>query len=112
MGELPVSVREAIEEHTGPVTGSVLGGNGFSTDMRLILHTETGDVFVKGVGPDGGYVERDVLDLGAELAPCIQPPPGAAEVARHYPCVGTAQVPVGLRPVAVVTDETAALVGS
>jgi hypothetical protein len=67
-GELPVSVREAIEEHTGPVTDSVLGGAGFRTGMRLILHTETGDVFVKGIGPDGGDIERGDLDLGAELA--------------------------------------------
>lgn len=74
-GELPVPVREAIEKHTGPVTGSVLGGAGFSTDMRLILHTETGDVFVKGIGPDGGDTERNVLDLGAELAPFVPASP-------------------------------------
>src|ERR1700735_2855456 len=69
--ELPVSVREAIEEHTGPVTDSALGGAGFRTGMRLILHTETGDVFVKGVGPDAGEIERNDLDLGAELAPFV-----------------------------------------
>ena len=74
-GRLPVSVREAIEEHTGPVTGSVLGGAGFRTGMRLILHTETGDVFVKGIGPDGGDMERGDLDLGAELAPFVPASP-------------------------------------
>lgn len=74
-GELPAPVREAIEKHTGPVTGSVLGGDGYSTDMRLILHTATGDVFVKGIGPDGGYVERGVLDLGARLAPFVPASP-------------------------------------
>jgi hypothetical protein len=74
-GELPVSVREAIEERTGPVTGSLLGGAGFRTGMRLILHTETGDVFVKGIGPDGGDIERGDLDLGAELAPFVPASP-------------------------------------
>lgn len=74
-GELPASVREAIEKHAGPVTGCVLGGDGYSTDMRLILHTETGDVFVKGIGPGGGHVERCVLDLGAELAPFVPASP-------------------------------------
>jgi hypothetical protein len=74
-GELPASVREVIEKHTGPVTGSVPGGDGYSTDMRLILHTATGDVFVKGIGPGGGHVERDVLELGAELAPFVPASP-------------------------------------
>ena len=73
--ELPVSVREAIEEHTGPVTDSALGGAGFRTGMRLILHTETGDVFVKGIGPEGGDIERNDLDLGAELAPFVPASP-------------------------------------
>lgn len=73
--ELPTPVREAIEEQTGPVTGSVLGGAGFSTDMRLMLHTETGDVFVKGIGPGGGDIERDLLYLGAELAPFVPASP-------------------------------------
>jgi hypothetical protein len=43
--------------------------------MRLILHTETGDVFVKGIGPDGGDIERGDLDLGAELAPFVPASP-------------------------------------
>lgn len=73
--ELPVPVREAIEEHTGPVTGSRLGGVGFRTGMRLILHTATGDVFVKGVGPDGGDIERADLHLGAELARFVSASP-------------------------------------
>lgn len=74
-GALPASVREAIEEHTGPVTSSAPGGDGYSTDMRLILHTGAGEVFVKGVGPGGGQAERDGLDLGAELAPFVAASP-------------------------------------
>jgi hypothetical protein len=43
--------------------------------MRLILHTETGDVFVKGIAPDGGDIERGDLGLGAELAPFVPASP-------------------------------------
>ncbi len=69
--ELPAAVREAIEEHTGPVAGSTPGGEGVSTMVRLILRTADGSVFIKGISPDAGNIQRWRLDLGAELAPYV-----------------------------------------
>jgi hypothetical protein len=71
--QLPAAVRRAVEQHTGPVTGTSPGGQGLSTDIRLILHTRTGDVFVKGTGPDAAGMQRDRLSLGAALAPHVTP---------------------------------------
>lgn len=70
-GGLPVAVRDAIEEHTGPVTGTSPGGEGMSTSLRLILHTKNGDVFVKGTGPDCTSHQRRRLALGAAIAPYV-----------------------------------------
>jgi hypothetical protein len=75
--ELPAGVREAIEEHTGKVAGSTASGEGMSTMVRLVLRTASGDVFVKGTGPDSPGYQRDRIDLGAALAPyvtAISPP--------------------------------------
>lgn len=69
--QLPAPVREAIEQRTGPVAGTSPGGHGVSTDVRLILHTETGTVFIKGTGPHATSAERDRLHLGAALAPHV-----------------------------------------
>lgn len=71
--ELPASVHAAIQEHTGPVAGASPGGDGASTDLRLILDTATGSVFIKGTGPDAHWVERERLTLGAALAEHITP---------------------------------------
>jgi hypothetical protein len=75
--ELPAGVREAIEEHTGKVTGATASGEGMSTMVRLALHTASGDVFVKGTGPDSAHHQRERINLGAALAPyvtAISPP--------------------------------------
>jgi hypothetical protein len=74
---LPAALRAAIEKHAGRVSGSSRGGEGLSTSVRLILHTDSGDVFVKGTGPDSTDAQRDRLMLGADLAPyltAVSPP--------------------------------------
>ena len=74
---LPTVLRAAIETRTGKVRGSSPGGEGLSTSLRLILHAESGDVFVKGTGPGSSDAQRDRLALGADLAPhltAVSPP--------------------------------------
>lgn len=76
-GELPAAVRKAIEEHTGPVSGSSPGGEGMSSSLRLILDTAGGMVFIKGAGPGDDESRSWRLDLGAAMAPhvtAISPP--------------------------------------
>jgi hypothetical protein len=68
---LPPALRAAIESCAGTVTGTSPGGEGLSTSVRLILHTETGDVFVKGTGPGNTDHQRRRLALGADLAPYV-----------------------------------------
>lgn len=75
--ELPVAVQGAVAEHTGPVAEALPGGEGVSTAVRLILRTPSGNVFIKGTGPDSDQLQRERLDLGAVLAPhvtAISPP--------------------------------------
>ena len=69
--DLPGSVRQAIERHTGQVTGTSPGGDGESTSLRLILNTPAGQIFVKGTDPDAGELRRGRLALGAALAPFV-----------------------------------------
>jgi len=71
--QLPAASRQAVERHTGPVAGASPGGQGVSTDIRLILRTESGGVFIKGTGPDAGDLERGRLALGAALASHVTP---------------------------------------
>jgi hypothetical protein len=70
-GELPAAVREAVERHTGPVAGALPGGEGMSTDVRLVLDTAGGGVFIKGTGPEASDMEREWLELGAAVAPFV-----------------------------------------
>jgi hypothetical protein len=67
--ELPVAVREAVEQQTGPVTGAALVTEGISTAVRLILDAPGGSVFIKGTRPESSGLVREHLALGAELAP-------------------------------------------
>jgi hypothetical protein len=77
---LPGPVRDAIQQHTGPVTWTTQGGEGWSTNLRLILQAATGKVFIKGTGPGDGEIlahQRRRLALGADLAShltAISPP--------------------------------------
>ena len=74
---LPGALRAAIQARAGTVTGSSPAGEGLSTSVRLILHTESGDVFVKGTGPGSSDAQRIRLALGADLArylTAISPP--------------------------------------
>lgn len=71
--QLPAAVRHAVERHAGPVMATSPGGHGTSTDIRLVLHSESGDVFVKGTHPGVGELERDRLALGVDLAPYVTP---------------------------------------
>ncbi|MGH3280330.1 MAG: hypothetical protein ACRDNW_14500 [Trebonia sp.] len=74
---LPASLRTAIQARTGKVEGASPTGEGLSTSVRLILRTESGDVFIKGTGPDSTDHQRRRLALGAELAPhvtAVSPP--------------------------------------
>lgn len=70
--ELPWPVQEAVEAHTGEPVWSAPGGEGWSTDLRLILQTPLlGRIFVKGLAPgDGPLLDHQVarLALGADLA--------------------------------------------
>ena len=68
---LPAALRNAVEARAGKVTGTSPGGEGLSTSVRLILHTQSGDVFVKGTGPDSTEHQRARLELGAALAPYL-----------------------------------------
>jgi hypothetical protein len=65
---LPLALRAAIESHAGEVKTTSPAGEGLSTSVRLILHSESGDVFVKGTGPDSTDSQRRRLTLGADLA--------------------------------------------
>jgi hypothetical protein len=47
--QLPKAVRAAVEEHTGPVQQVVPVGFGSVSDLVVILHTASSDVFCKGV---------------------------------------------------------------
>ena len=69
--ELPATVREAVEQHTGPVTAAAPGPEGMSTVVRLILNTAGGSVFIKGTRPQSSRLVREQLALGAELAPFV-----------------------------------------
>lgn len=70
--ELPAAVRDAIQEHTGPVTAASAASDGDSTAVRLILHTAAGRVFIKGTGPgpDSPILahQRKRLAIGAAIA--------------------------------------------
>jgi hypothetical protein len=68
---LPAAVRNMIEAHAGQVTAADPHGEGLSTAVRLILHTASGPVFVKGTGPDSTDHQRRRLALGAALAPYV-----------------------------------------
>lgn len=74
---LPPAVRAAVESRAGAVSAASPAGEGLSTAVRLILHAEGGDVFVKGTGPDSTSDQRRRLALGADLAPylsAVSPP--------------------------------------
>jgi len=69
--ELPAAARKAVEQHTGPVTGTAPVTEGMSTAVRLILDTPGGSVFIKGTPPGSSRLVREQLTLGAELAPHV-----------------------------------------
>jgi hypothetical protein len=69
--ELPAPLKTAIERHTGPVARASAGGEGASTSVRLVLHAEGGEVFIKGTAPDAPGHLRQRLTLGAALAPYV-----------------------------------------
>lgn len=74
---LPPALRAAIETRTGKVKETSPAGEGLSTSVRLILHAESGDVFIKGTGPDSTDHQRARLARGADLAPyltAVSPP--------------------------------------
>jgi hypothetical protein len=74
---LPPALRTAIQTRAGAVTGTSPAGEGLSTSVRLILHTQTGDVFIKGTSPESMDYQRARLALGASLAPhltAVSPP--------------------------------------
>jgi hypothetical protein len=68
---LPAPVRRKIESWIGNVKSASPAGEGLSTSVRLILHLEAGDVFIKGTGPDSTDHQRRRLALGADLAPYV-----------------------------------------
>lgn len=68
---LPPALRTAVEAQAGKVESSSPAGEGLSTSVRLILRTDSGDVFVKGTGPDSTDHQRRRLALGADLAPYV-----------------------------------------
>lgn len=72
--DLPGPVREGIEARTGPVAWASPGGEGWSTDLRLVLGTPAGEVFIKGIGPGDSRIlghQRRRLALGADIAPYV-----------------------------------------
>ncbi len=74
---LPPVLRTAIETRAGTVTGTSPAGEGLSTSVRLILHAASGDIFVKGTGPESPDYQRTRLARGADLAPyltAVSPP--------------------------------------
>jgi hypothetical protein len=74
---LPPALHAAIQSHTGQISGTSPAGEGLSTSVRLILHAETGDIFIKGTGPESMDYQRTRLAIGAHLAPyltAVSPP--------------------------------------
>ncbi len=70
-GSLPREIRNEIEAHVGDVTATSPAGEGMSTTVRLVLHTPSEDLFIKGTGPGSANHLRDRLALGADLAPYV-----------------------------------------
>jgi hypothetical protein len=69
---LPAGVRQAIEQHTGPVQATDPAGEGLSTSLRLVLRTSRGSVFVKGTGPHDDDSRAWRLATGAMLSPYVE----------------------------------------
>jgi hypothetical protein len=94
--ELPPTVREAIEQHTGLVAAAIPGPEGMSTVVRLTLDTAGGSVFIKGTRPESSRLVRERLALGAELAPFVpslSPPLLFQAQAEGWNVTGWAAVP-------------------
>lgn len=69
--DLPAALQDAIQVHSGPVLRAQAHGAGLSTRVRLLLHTASGDVFIKGTSPASSDEQRRRLALGARLAPYL-----------------------------------------
>ncbi|HUN32062.1 MAG TPA: hypothetical protein VMU95_08570 [Trebonia sp.] len=94
--ELPPAVRQAIEQHTGPVAAAAPGPEGMSTAVRLTLDTPGGSVFIKGTRPESSRLVRERLALGAELAPhvpSLSPPLLFRTLADGWDITGWTAVP-------------------
>jgi hypothetical protein len=73
--ELPEAVRDAIVAHAGHVSGAKVSGDGNNSNLRVIIDTADGQVFLKGIAPGGRGGWK--LDQAAALAPyvsAISPP--------------------------------------
>ena len=68
---LPAGVRAAVEGCAGPVLDDVPWGEGLGSSLRLSLRTASGEVFVKGAGPDDPVRRHRKLDAGAALTPYV-----------------------------------------
>lgn len=70
--ELPASLRTLIEAGTGAVTRTEEVAEGLNCSLALVLHTDGGPLFLKGVRDDAGsLVERAQLACEQQVNPLV-----------------------------------------
>ncbi|TCJ34622.1 aminoglycoside phosphotransferase [Parafrankia sp. BMG5.11] len=72
--DLPMTVRRAVEAHTGPVTAASTTSGGFNSAIAATLHTRSGPVFCKGLPMDHRQIvtqrrEREINPHVVGLSP-------------------------------------------
>ncbi len=70
--DLPDVVRAAVRDHTGPVAGSVPVERGEHADLRAVLDTEAGPVFVKGMRTGQRTADLVALRREARINPHVR----------------------------------------
>ncbi|MEO3809222.1 phosphotransferase [Sphaerisporangium sp. B11E5] len=69
--DLPQQVRAAVQDHTGPVAGSVPVERGEHADFRAVLDAEGGRVFVKGMRTADRTADLVALRREARINPHV-----------------------------------------
>lgn len=67
--DLPVPLKEAVEERTGPITDARTVRAGLNSPLAAIVETETGTVFVKGLPADEERVKGQAREIA--VAPLV-----------------------------------------
>lgn len=68
--DLPVTVRRAVEAHTGPALKVESGAEGFNSEIAALLVTQAGEYYVKGLRADHRRVWTQARE--AEVNPYVE----------------------------------------